>query len=102
MPTRLFLLPFLVLIFAIAPASADPSRHNVILFVPDGLRAEIVTPELAPTIADIRDKGVHFANSHSLFPTFTMPNSSGMFRRNISPAFSALIRDRSWMPYWES
>jgi len=78
MPTRLFLLPFLVLIFAIAPASADPSRHNVILFVPDGLRAEIVTPELAPTIADIRDKGVHFANSHSLFPTFTMPNSSGM------------------------
>jgi hypothetical protein len=62
----------------ISPAFADAPRHNVILFVPDGLRAGIVTPETAPTIADIRDKGVNFANSHSLFPTFTMPNSSGM------------------------
>ncbi len=25
-----------------------------------------------------RDKGVNFINTHSLFPTFTMPNSSGM------------------------
>ncbi len=62
----------------ISPAFADAPRHNVILFVPDGLRAGIVTPETAPTFADIRDKGVNFANSHSLFPTFTMPNSSGM------------------------
>ncbi|WP_045834944.1 alkaline phosphatase family protein [Hyphomicrobium sp. 99] len=61
-----------------APAVADGSRHNVVLFVPDGLRAGIVTPETAPTFADIRDKGVNFVNSHSLFPTFTMPNSSGM------------------------
>ncbi|MBY0561994.1 alkaline phosphatase family protein [Hyphomicrobium sp.] len=60
------------------PAFADAPRHNVVLFVPDGLRAGIVTPETAPTFADIRDKGVNFANSHSLFPTFTMPNSSGM------------------------
>jgi hypothetical protein len=63
---------------SVSPALADAPRHNVVLFVPDGLRAGIVTPETAPTIADIRDKGVNFANSHSLFPTFTMPNSSGM------------------------
>src|ERR1700710_1056403 len=61
-----------------SPAFADPPRHNVVLFVPDGLRAGIVTPEAAPTFAEIRDTGVNFANSHSLFPTFTMPNSSGM------------------------
>src|SRR5665647_2596258 len=56
---------------------AEPPR-NVILFVPDGLRALAVTPETAPTMAAIRDQGVNFANPHSLFPTFTMPNSSGM------------------------
>src|SRR5271165_5214767 len=52
--------------------------HNLILFVPDGLRAQIVTPETAPTMADIRDKGVNFKNPHSLFPTFTTPNASAM------------------------
>jgi len=52
--------------------------HNLILFVPDGLRAASVTPETAPTMAAVRDKGVNFANPHSLFPTFTMANASGM------------------------
>ncbi|MBR1223182.1 alkaline phosphatase family protein [Bradyrhizobium sp. U87765 SZCCT0131] len=52
--------------------------RNIILFVPDGLRALKVTPETAPTMAAIRDKGINFTNSHSLFPTFTMPNASGL------------------------
>ena len=58
-------------------ASAEPP-HNVILFVPDGLRALKVTPETAPTMAAIRDKGVNFKNPHSLFPTFTTANASAM------------------------
>src|SRR5215469_4816218 len=57
--------------------AADPP-HNVILFVPDGLRALAVTPQTAPTMAAVRDQGVNFANPHSLFPTFTMANASGM------------------------
>jgi predicted AlkP superfamily pyrophosphatase or phosphodiesterase len=60
------------------PILADAPKHNVVLFVPDGLRRSIVTADTAPTFAEIRDKGVNFVNSHSLFPTFTMPNSSGM------------------------
>jgi hypothetical protein len=58
-------------------AAAEPP-HNVILFVPDGLRALMVTPERAPTMAAIRDKGVNFKNPHSLFPTFTTANASAM------------------------
>src|SRR6478672_7551002 len=65
-----------VLIAHIAQAADTP--RNVILFVPDGLRALAVTPETAPTMAAVRDQGVNFANPHSLFPTFTMPNSSGL------------------------
>src|SRR4249919_3605348 len=65
-----------VLIAHIAQAADTP--RNVILFVPDGLRALAVTPETAPTMAAIRDQGVNFANPHSLFPTFTMANASGM------------------------
>src|ERR1700682_5961708 len=60
-------------------ASAQNSTpHNLILFVPDGLRALKVTPETAPAMAEVRDKGVNFKNPHSLFPTFTMANASGM------------------------
>ncbi len=61
----------------LGPAAAQ-TPHNLILFVPDGLRAQSVTPQSAPTMAAIRDQGVNFANPHSLFPTFTMPNASGL------------------------
>jgi len=52
--------------------------RNLILFVPDGLRGRIVTPQTAPAMAEIRDKGVYFRNSHSLFPTFTTANASAL------------------------
>jgi arylsulfatase A-like enzyme len=76
---------FSVLLFAacaafplhISPAEAQNQR-NLILFVPDGLRALSVTPEATPAMAAVRDKGVNFANPHSLFPTFTMANASGL------------------------
>jgi Type I phosphodiesterase / nucleotide pyrophosphatase len=54
------------------------SPHNVILFVPDGLRSRIVTNQTAPTMAAVRDAGVNFKNPHSLFPTFTTANASAM------------------------
>ena len=60
------------------PASAAGPRHNIMLFVPDGLRALMVSATTAPTMAAIRDKGVNFKNPHSLFPTFTTPNASAM------------------------
>ncbi|MBV8778842.1 MAG: alkaline phosphatase family protein [Alphaproteobacteria bacterium] len=69
----------LVLAVIATPAivQAEPP-HNVILFVPDGLRALIVTPQNAPAFAAVRDNGVDFKNPHSLFPTFTTPNASAM------------------------
>src|SRR5258708_30102391 len=61
-----------------AALAQNATPHNLILFVPDGLRALKVTPETAPAMAPVRDKGVNFKNPHSLFPTFTMANASGM------------------------
>ncbi len=52
--------------------------HNVILFVPDGLRGRIVSSDTAPAMAEVRDRGVNFKNSHSMFPTFTTANASAM------------------------
>ena len=63
---------------ATAGARMAPVTHNVVLFIPDGLRAQIVNAQTAPAMAAVRDKGVAFRNNHSLFPTFTMPNASAM------------------------
>ncbi len=53
-------------------------QHNLVLLVPDGLRSQIVSPETAPTLARLREEGVDFRNSHSLYPTFTTANASAL------------------------
>jgi hypothetical protein len=68
----------LFLLFAGTAFSQNNTPHNIILFVPDGLRGRIVTPATAPAMAAVRDNGVNFRNSHSLFPTFTTANASAM------------------------
>ena len=55
-----------------------PSARNIIIFVADGLRHDSVNPVDTPTLAAIRDHGVHFVNSHSLFPTLTTPNAAAI------------------------
>jgi len=87
--------------------------RNLVLFVPDGLRALKVTPETAPTMAAIRDQGVNFANPHSLFPTFTMANASGLatghflgdtgtFSNTIYTAFAVQTAAGSTTPFIEN
>jgi hypothetical protein len=68
----------LTLLSAGMASAQNPTPHNLILFVPDGMRALKVSPETAPAMAEVRDKGVNFKNPHSLFPTFTTANASSM------------------------
>ncbi|MBR1149876.1 alkaline phosphatase family protein [Bradyrhizobium sp. JYMT SZCCT0428] len=64
-------------VFAVLASTLSAhAQQNVILFVADGLRAAAVTPERAPTFARIRDTGVNFSNSHSVYPTITTSNAS--------------------------
>lgn len=56
--------------------SSKQSTHNIILFVTDGLRANIVNQQDTPTLNEIRKRGVNFVNTHSMFPTFTTANAS--------------------------
>ena len=79
MRRAILLLSFSLTVLSASTAAAQNSApHNLVLFVPDGLRGRIVTPQTAPAMAEIRDKGVNFKNSHSLFPTFTTANASAM------------------------
>lgn len=58
--------------------SAAGVRRNVLVFVADGLRHGSVSEKETPTLWAVRTRGVHFANSHSVFPTFTMANASAI------------------------
>jgi len=56
----------------------DSQPHNLIIFVTDGLRPLTVNGTDTPTLQAIREQGVNFVNSHSLFPTFTTANASAI------------------------
>src|ERR1035438_6018273 len=102
--------------FVLSGATAfaqNNTPRNLILFVPDGLRGQIVTPQTAPAMAEVRDKGVHFRNSHSLFPTFTTANASAMatghylgdtgdFSNTIYTGYPVKAADGTVTPFLES
>jgi hypothetical protein len=58
------------------PVPPAPQKHNVILFVADGLRRGSVNAQDIPTFLKVRATGVDFRNSHAVFPTFTTANAS--------------------------
>jgi len=76
-PALLAILALLAVV-AVIWLRLPPTPHNVIIFVADGLRSGIVTPDSAPALAAVRSEGVDFQNSHSLFPTVTTPNASAI------------------------
>lgn len=56
-----------------------PARaRNLVIFVADGLRADSVNPVDAPTLSALATRGVRFADSHAVFPTFTTPNAAAI------------------------
>jgi arylsulfatase A-like enzyme len=57
---------------------ANAHARNVVIVVFDGLRSGSVNATDSPTMFWIRSHGVSFANSHSLFPTFTTANASAI------------------------
>jgi predicted AlkP superfamily pyrophosphatase or phosphodiesterase len=103
-------------LFSLAAGAASAQNntpHNLILFVPDGLRGRIVSPQTAPAMAEVRDKGVSFKNSHSMFPTFTMANASAMstghylgdtgtFSNTIYTAFTSVPAGDTVVPFIEN
>jgi hypothetical protein len=113
---RRTMLPLTASLLALAATGASAQNatpHNLILFVPDGLRALIVTTQSAPAMAAVRDKGVNFRNSHSMFPTFTMANASalssghylgdtGTFSNTIYTAFSSAPAGDTVVPFIEN
>jgi hypothetical protein len=79
--TRRPLLLAILLLVGLGPLLAQERsapRRNVLLFVADGLRHGSINARDTPALWALRRQGVHFENSHSLFPTLTMANASAI------------------------
>src|SRR5437588_11775152 len=55
-----------------------PAGRRVIIFLWDGLRADDLTPDIAPNYFALARSGVVFADHHAVYPTFTMMNSASI------------------------
>ena len=60
------------------PQDTGKAARRVIIFVWDGLRADDLTPEIAPNYFSLGRSGVVFADHHAVYPTFTMMNSASI------------------------
>ena len=94
-------------------AAPVPSRHNIVLFVADGLRAASVDERTAPAISALAREGVLLRNSHSAFPTVTtvnaavlatghFPGDTGDFGNNLYTGFTSAGEHGTPVPYIES
>ncbi len=58
-------------------AGAGRATLNLVLVL-DGLRPDSITPEETPNLWRLRQEGVNFPNSHSVFPTVTRVNATAI------------------------
>ena len=55
MNCRILVFTSLLFLELLAPAYAVDKPHNLILFVPDGLRSQMVRPDTAPAMVSLRE-----------------------------------------------
>ncbi|WP_335219852.1 alkaline phosphatase family protein [Nostoc sp.] len=103
----------LVTVLAVSGFANTKPQHNVIIFITDGLRPSKVNAQETPNLHEIRQQGVNFVNSHSLFPTFTTANASaiatghylgdtGDFSNTINVGFPVKNTSDSPVPFLEN
>src|SRR6187401_2973036 len=77
-PRSFRMLALVISAVAVITAQDAAKRRNAIIFVADGLRNGSVNPTDTPALYRVRSEGVYFANSHSVFPSQTMPNAAAI------------------------
>jgi arylsulfatase A-like enzyme len=76
-PIHLVVLAAVAVAHASLPANAGRATLNIVLVL-DGLRPDAITPEETPNLWRLRQEGVNFPNSHSVFPTVTRVNATAI------------------------
>jgi len=99
---RLSVVPVSILVLALCVAHAAfaqaPARAALhLVFVIDGLRPDSITLSETPVLFRLRNEGVTFENSHSVFPTVTRVNSASL-STGMQPARHGIMGNQIYIP----
>src|ERR1044072_2149756 len=61
-----------------ARSQFKPGARLILIIVMDGLRPDSINREDTPTLFRLRQEGVSYLNSHSVFPTVTRVNAAAI------------------------
>jgi predicted AlkP superfamily pyrophosphatase or phosphodiesterase len=84
----------------VSPAAGQqlPGRDRLtIVFVLDGLRPDLITPEDTPVLHRLRTEGVNFTNTHASFPTVTRVNGPAI-STGTYPGTNGLVSNSMYVP----
>jgi arylsulfatase A-like enzyme len=87
---------FVHLSIAFAFAQPTAQRPRVIVLVIDGLRPDMIRPDIMPTLARLKQEGAWCANSHSVFPTVTRVNSASISTGSY-PSIHGIVSNSMWV-----
>lgn len=80
-----------------APTPQSPATPLVLIAIFDGLRPDIVSPQHTPTIARLKQEGVHYNRSHAAVPTVTRVNG-GTLVTGTWPERHGLVSNTMYVP----
>lgn len=88
---------FLALLLAALPIlhAAEP-KAKVMVLVIDGLRPDMIRPDIMPNLAKLKAEGAWCANSHSVFPTVTRVNSASISTGSW-PSIHGIVSNSMWV-----
>ena len=80
----------------VAP-QARSSARLILIVVMDGLRPDSINREDTPTLFRLRQEGVNYVNSHSVFPTVTRVNAAAISTGHY-PDVNGLVSNSMFVP----
>ena len=80
-----------------ATAGSPGQARVVLVFVLDGLRPDAINPVDTPTLFRLRQEGVHYLNSHAVFPTVTRVNAAAI-STGAYPGRNGIVGNVMYMP----
>src|SRR5438045_6470916 len=92
----IFLLSWIVCVFAIRAEPAKSDRH-VVVVVWDGMRPDFVSEETTPTLWKLAREGVTFRNHHAVYPSATMVNGTALVT-GVYPGKNGVIANYEYRP----
>lgn len=76
---------------------SQSTARLILIVVVDGLRPDSINPEDTPTLYRLRQEGVSYLNSHSVFPTVTRVNAAAI-STGTYPDVNGLVSNSMFVP----